>query len=331
MIGITVPALPSHLPHPVIWEAHRNRGGVTLSYGDNMAQLALDHDGAALAPISPRREIGAYEALWLEKGATFKTLAERFAKDPTALPSDMVGRSVADACASEVFAIFARTGVSSFGVRINHAGDDPKKLRDARYPVELLYYQGAWELTEPRAVAVVGSRKASPDGLKRAAQIARHLVRKDFTVVAGLAEGIDTAAHVAALEENGRTIAVLGTPLSSSYPAANRRLQQRIAQEQLVISQVPVLRYERQAPPQNRLFFPERNVTMSALTEATIIVEASETSGTLTQARAAIHQGRKLFILDSCFQRTDITWPAKFEAEGAVRVRTPDDIWAALG
>lgn len=297
-----------------------------------MALLAYSSDGPALAAtISPRREIGAYEALWLEQGATFKTLADRFAKDPTALPSDMVSRSAADACANEVFSIFAKAGVSRFGVRINHAGDYPKKLRDARYPVELLYYQGAWELTEARAVAVVGSRKASPEGVKRAQQIARALVQRDFTVVSGLAEGIDTAAHTAALAKNGRTIAVLGTPLSSVYPAANRALQERIANEQLVISQVPVLRYDRQAPPQNRLFFPERNVTMSALTEATVIVEAGETSGTLTQARAALHQGRKLFILESCFTKPNLTWPAKFAGEGAIRVRTIDDIWSALG
>ena len=297
-----------------------------------MALLAYSSDGPALAAtISPRREIGAYEALWLEQGATFKTLADRFAKDPTALPSDMVSRAAADACANEVFSIFANAGVTRFGVRINHAGDYPKKLRDARYPVELLYYQGAWELTEARAVAVVGSRKASPEGVKRAQQIARALVQRDFTVVSGLAEGIDTAAHTAALAENGRTIAVLGTPLSSVYPAANRALQERIANEQLVISQVPVLRYDRQAPPQNRLFFPERNVTMSALTEATVIVEAGETSGTLTQARAALHQGRKLFILDSCFTKPNLTWPAKFAGEGAIRVRTIDDIWSALG
>ncbi|MFZ3005440.1 MAG: DNA-processing protein DprA [Phenylobacterium sp.] len=297
-----------------------------------MALLAYSSDGPALAaPISPRREIGAYEALWLEQDATFKTLAERFAKDPTALPSDMVSRSAADACANEVFLIFAKAGVSRFGVRINHAGDYPRKLRDARYPVELLYYQGAWELTEARAVAVVGSRKASPEGVKRAQQVARALVQRDFTVVSGLAEGIDTAAHTAALAENGRTIAVLGTPLSSVYPAANRALQNRIANEQLVISQVPVLRYARQAPPQNRLFFPERNVTMSALTEATVIVEAGETSGTLAHARAALNQGRKLFILNSCFLRPNLTWPAKFAGEGAIRVRTIDDIWAALG
>ena len=86
-----------------------------------------------------------------------------------------------------------------------------------------------------------------------------------------------------------------------------------------------------QHAPQNRLFFPERNVTMSALTEATVIVEAGETSGTLIQARAALHQGRKLLILESCFQNRALTWPERFEKKGAIRVRDYDDIKRALG
>jgi len=156
------------------------------------------------------------------------------------------------------------------------------------------------------------------------------LVERNFTVVSGLAEGIDIAAHTSAIESGGRTIAVIGTPLGLYYPKGHRAVQDRIASEHLLISQVPVLRYERQAVPQNKLFFPERNVTMSALTEGTVIVEAGETSGTLTQARAALHQGRKLFILESCFHRSDITWPKRFEERGAVRVRSTDDIWSAL-
>lgn len=293
--------------------------------------LALRRDGPAPSAISPKLELGAYEALWLEQGATFKTLADRFARDPSALPSDFIPPGQALAAADEVLAKLKASGVHQFGVRINHAGDYPKKLRDAKYPVELLYYQGTWEIVEARGVAVVGSRKATPEGRQRAGQIARDLVARDFTVVSGLAEGIDRAAHSAALDCGGRTIAVIGTPLGQFYPRENRELQERIAAEHLVISQVPVLRYGRQAPPQNRLFFPERNVTMSALTEATVIVEAGETSGTLTQARAALHQGRKLFILESCFANLALTWPARFEAEGAVRVRRMDDIWAALG
>ncbi|PKP92713.1 MAG: DNA processing protein DprA [Alphaproteobacteria bacterium HGW-Alphaproteobacteria-16] len=294
-------------------------------------RLAFSDSGPALAPISPRRELGAYEALWLEKGATFKTLADRFALDAEALPSDFVPAQLAEQCAAEVMAKLKKAGIHQFGLRIHHAGDYPAKLRDARHPVELLYYRGAWEITETRCVAVVGSREASPDGIRRAERLARELVDRGFTVVSGLAKGVDSAAHRGAIARGGRTISVVGTPLGSCYPKENADLQEEIARDHLLISQVPVLRYAKQAPQHNRLFFPERNVTMSALTEGTIIVEASDTSGTLTQARAALHQGRKLFILDNCFQRTDITWPARFEAEGAVRVKTPDDIWSALG
>lgn len=294
-------------------------------------RLALDNGGPALSPISPRRELGAYEALWLEKGATFKSLADRFAADPEALPSDFVSAQIADQCAADVLHRLKQAGVHQFGVRMNRAGDYPRKLRDARHPVELLYYRGAWEITETRCVAVVGSRESSEDGLLRAARLARELVDRGFTVVSGLAKGIDTSALSAAIARKGRTIAVVGTPLGICYPKANESLQEEIAHRHLLISQVPMLRYSRQAPQQNRLFFPERNVTMSALTEATIIVEAGDTSGTLTQARAALHQGRKLFILNSCFERSDISWPARFESEGAIRVRTSEDIWSALG
>jgi DNA processing protein len=287
-------------------------------------------DAPGVAAISPRRELGAYEALWLEKGASFKSIAAKFAANPKALPSDFVNTATAEQCAAEVMRMLKAEGIHRFGVRVNHAGDYPAPLRDARHPIELLYYQGAWELTETRCVAVVGSRKPTDNGVKRAQRLARELTARDFTVVSGLAAGIDTAAHVAAMEA-GRTIAVIGTPLGSYYPPQNRELQDKMAQEFLVISQVPVLRYRRQGVPQNRLFFPERNVTMSALTEATVIVEAGETSGTLIQARAALHQRRKLFILDSCFNRPDISWPAKFERRGAIRVREPEDIWKSLG
>lgn len=297
----------------------------------NAALLSKSNNGPAAAPISPLLELGAYEELWLQKGATFKSIADKFAADPTAVPSDFVQPAVAKARAQEVVRYLAKAGVSRFGVRIHHAGNYPQKLRDARHPIEMLYFQGTWELTETRCVAVVGSRQATDEGKRRASRIARELVAKHFTVVSGLAAGIDTAAHTAALEAGGRTIAVIGTPLGISYPKENEELQRQIAKDHLLISQIPVLRYSKQQVPQNRLFFPERNITMSALTEATVIVEASDTSGTLTQARAALQQGRKLFILDSCFTKTDITWPATYADRGAIRVKDPADIWKALG
>ncbi|MDH3668819.1 MAG: DNA-protecting protein DprA [Paracoccaceae bacterium] len=294
-----------------------------------MNQLALSD--SKFDAISPLIELGAYEAIWLEHGATFKRLADRFRADPSALPSDLIDRTTALECAKKVLEALNGAGVERFGVRINKAGDYPSKLRDAKNPVELLYYQGTWELSEKRGLCIVGSRKASEDGQRRAARLARELVSRDFAVVSGLATGIDTAAHTAALEAGGHTIAVIGTPLGHYYPKENRELQDRIAKEHLLISQVPVLRYAQEPFRHKRNYFPERNATMSALTEGTIIVEAGDTSGTLTQARAAMFQGRKLFILENCFHRKDISWPAHYEAQGAVRVRDPDDIWSALG
>jgi DNA processing protein len=159
----------------------------------------------------------------------------------------------------------------------------------------------------------------------------RHLVGDGWTIVSGLAEGIDTVAHTTALELGGRTIAVIGTPISEVYPKANADLQARIAKDFLVVSQVPVERYGRQIWKVNRGFFPERNITMSALTEATIIVEASNTSGTLIQARAALRQKRRLFILDSCFKNPDLTWPKAYAEKGAIRVENYNTIKDALG
>lgn len=291
--------------------------------------IKMEH-GPAVSPIEPKLEIGAYEALWLEKGATFKRLADRFRADPSALPSDFVEPNLARRCVDQVLGQLQNSNVRNFGIRINHAGDYPFSLRDAKHPIEVLYFQGTWELSETRSVAIVGSREASDIGKARAARIAKILVKNDVTVVSGLAKGIDKAALDSAIEHDGRVIAVIGTPLGVYYPKENAQLQDLIARDHLLVSQVPFLRYHQQDYRANRAFFPERNATMSALTEATIIVEAGDTSGTLTQAKAALFQGRKLLILDSCFERTDITWPAKFEKLGAIRIKEPEDIWAAL-
>ena len=289
-------------------------------------ELTLDSTDFESRAISPLQELGAYEALWDEPRTTFKTLSEKFAARPGAVPSDFVPTRKARECAEFVQENFQKAEITRFGVRVHGAGDYPEKLRDAAHPIELLYYQGWWDLAESRCVAVVGTRKPSPDGIARTRRLVRELVKDNFTVVSGLAAGVDTVVHDTAIECGGRTIAVIGTPLSHTYPRENADLQRRIAREFLLISQVPVRRYEAQDYRSNRLFFPERNVTMSALTEATIIVEAGETSGTLIQARAALHQGRKLFILDSCFRNPSISWPQRFAAQGAIRVMDYDDI-----
>ncbi len=292
---------------------------------DLFSESAAAADFVARA-VSPRRELGAYEALWAREGTWFKSIAEDFRAHEGAIPSDFVSETDIEKYARLALGAIRDAGIGHFGVRVHGAGEYPQKLRDADHPVELLYFQGAWELVNTRCAAIVGTREPSEDGRQRAAKLARLLVADGFTIVSGLARGIDTAAHTAAIAAGGFTIAVLGTPITECYPPENRALQDKIADEHLVISQVPIVRYARQDFRGKRHFFPERNATMSALTEATIIVEAGETSGTLIQARHALKQKRTLFILDSCFRNPALSWPHAFARQGAIRVTDYDDI-----
>jgi DNA processing protein len=283
-------------------------------------------------PISPFREMGAYEALWAHKNATFKSIADCFRSNPDTVPSELVGDEEIDTALSHVIPKLEAANIKDFGVRIHGSEDYPARLRDAAHPVELLYYRGWWDLIEsPKRIAVVGSRHPSDKGIRRAKKLVQQLVQADYTIVSGLAQGIDTVAHTTALQFGGSTIAVIGTPITDYYPVDNKELQDRIAHDYLLISQVPIWRFSTQDYRMNRLFFPERNATMSAVAQATVIVEASNTSGTLAQARAALHQGRKLFILDNCFLDPELTWPKRFQDLGAIRVKHIDDIKAVLG
>lgn len=281
--------------------------------------------------VSPYLEMGAYEALWAKEKMSFKALADLVRGSLSTPLSAFVDKDETENYAERVFDRLYAAGLTDFGVHVRPDYSYPAKLLDADHPVELLYYRGYWDLIYTPSVAIVGTRHPSEEGLKRARTLARQLVDEGYTVVSGLATGIDTAAQTAAIARGGNTIAVIGTAIDQNYPKENSALQEQIAREHLLISQVPVWRYSLQGPAGNRLFFPERNVTMSAITKATIIVEASDTSGTLIQARAALKQGRKLFILESCFQNSSITWPHKYQQQGAHRVRNFDDIREVLG
>jgi DNA processing protein len=295
----------------------------------DLASQAAATDFEARA-ILPARELGAYEALWAQKGTSFKRLADMFRAHPGSVPSDFVSPTEAERYSRLVLGAIKAENIKHFGIRVHGAGEYPEKLRDAEHPAELLYFQGNWDLISTRCVAIVGTRNPSEEGQRRAAKLSRSFVKEGFTIVSGLAQGIDTVAHTTAIEADGQTIAVLGTPITWYYPLENKALQQRIADDYLVVSQVPIVRYSQQTFHGNRFFFPERNITMSALTEATVIVEAGETSGTLIQARHALQQKRKLFILDSCFRDPNLTWPAKYVERGAIRVTDFDEVMRHL-
>ena len=175
-----------------------------------------------------------------------------------------------------------------------------------------LYFQGNREiLSHGSRVSVVGSRKASAEGLKRARALSRALVDHGVVVVSGLAEGIDTAAHTSAIEAGGETVAVIGTPLDTYYPKENQALQRLMEREQLVITQFPI------GSAVTQKNFPIRNRTMALLTDATVIVEAGEKSGTVHQGWEALRLGRQLFLLESVANDESLSWPAKMIHYGA--------------
>lgn len=161
-------------------------------------------------------------------------------------------------------------------------------------------------LLKTRCVSVIGTRNVTELGAKRAHKFARELAEAGVTVVSGLAAGVDTYALGGAIKSGGRVIAVIGTPLSSAYPAENAALQRLIYEEHLLVSQFE---------DGQRVFrsnFPERNRTMAALSDGSVIIEASESSGTLHQAAECQRLGRWLGIAKSVVDDPALTWPQRF-------------------
>jgi DNA processing protein len=169
-----------------------------------------------------------------------------------------------------------------------------------------IWWSGDSSLVRLPCVAIVGSRKVSTDGAARARRLARELAVAGIVVVSGLAKGVDTEALNAAIEARGRTIGVLGTPLDRAYPAENKRLQEKLYREHLLISQ---FEQGKTVYPSN---FPERNKLMAAISDATVIIEASDESGSLHQAVECTRLGRWLFIAKSLADNPALRWPKDF-------------------
>lgn len=160
-------------------------------------------------------------------------------------------------------------------------------------------------------ICIVGSRSPTPAGIADAQCLAKTLVENDVTVVSGLADGIDTVAHTTAIENHGNTIAVLGTPLNIAYPRKNAQLLDTIRKDHLAVSQFPF------GYPTKKENFPMRNRTMALLSDATIIVEASENSGTRHQGWEALRLGRIVFIMKTVLGNKDLSWPSEMVKYGA--------------
>lgn len=183
-------------------------------------------------------------------------------------------------------------------------------LIEQKYSPKMIYFKGDFGLLEKeRRVSVVGSRKVSELGIRRTEKIVKKLVENNIIVVSGLAEGVDTVAHTTAINKGGHTVAVIGTSLDKSYPKINAELQKNISERHLVISQFP---YGCPSSPKN---FPIRNRTMALISDATIIVEASENSGTRHQGWECLRLGRHLFIMENV--ATSTSWAKQMLDYGA--------------
>jgi DNA processing protein len=180
---------------------------------------------------------------------------------------------------------------------------------EIRYAAMRLYVVGRIPIPLPAPrVSVIGTRNPTPKGIELTRRLVEELVREKAIVVSGLAKGIDTVAHTTAIEEGGRTVAVLGTPLNVFYPPENKALQLKMMREHMVISQFPL------GSPVSKKNFPMRNRTMALISDATVIVEAKERSGVIHQGWECIRLGRPLLIHASL---KDLTWVGKMIEYGA--------------
>lgn len=211
------------------------------------------------------------------------------------------------------------------GVMTLADADYPPQLLQAADPPLLLYLDGRRELLGAASVAIVGSRKPTPQGLENARRLARELGERGWVVVSGLAAGIDGAAHTGALLAEAGTVAVVGTGLDQVYPASHRALAGRIAEHGLLCSEFPV------GTPPLREHFPQRNRIIAGLARGTLVVEAALKSGSLITARLAAEAGREVFAVPGSIQSPQARGCHALLRDGAKLVETVDDVLDEFG
>ncbi|MBL9156366.1 MAG: DNA-protecting protein DprA [Verrucomicrobiales bacterium] len=206
--------------------------------------------------------------------------------------------------------------------------DDPRypaALRQIHDPPFLLYMKGTLLPADEAAVGVVGSRRMTHYGREQARKFSFQLARAGFTIISGLARGIDTAAHEAALAAGGRTIAVLGSGIGNVYPPENQALADRISEQGAVLSEFPVLYVP------DKQSFPLRNRIVAGMSSGLLVVEAPARSGSLITANQALEQGRTVFAIPGPIDRPSSEGCHRLIQQGATLVCTADDVIDELG
>ncbi|MBE9536039.1 MAG: DNA-protecting protein DprA [Proteobacteria bacterium] len=200
----------------------------------------------------------------------------------------------------------------------------PRNLLNIPSPPPLLYIKGEFAAEDELALAIVGSRSASRYGIEAARKFSERLVKGGVTIISGMARGVDTIAHLAALEGEGRTIAVLGCGLDVIYPPENRKLFERIAQKGAIISEFPL------GTVPDAVNFPRRNRIISGLSLGVIVVEASLKSGSLITARYAIEQGRDVYAIPGNINSSGSKGTNRLIKDGAKLVDAPEEVLADI-
>ena len=200
----------------------------------------------------------------------------------------------------------------------------PEMFAQIPAPPLMLYVNGDIEALHLPSLAIIGSRNPTKGGVRNAHDFAKHLASHGFSIVSGLAQGIDAAAHQGALDADGKTVAFVGNGIDRVYPAGNRKLAHSIVESGALVSEYPL-----GAPPE-RWHFPERNRLISGLSLGTLVVEAARRSGSLITARLAAEQGREVFALPGSIHNPLARGCHELIRQGAKLVETAADILAEL-
>ena len=192
---------------------------------------------------------------------------------------------------------------------------------EEKHAPETIYCVGSMQIPLPcPRVSVIGTREPTKEGISAAEHVTKILVENNVIIVGGLAKGIDTVGHKTAINNGGRTVAIIGTPLNKAYPKENAKLQEKMMESNLVISQYPV------GYPTTKKNFVLRNHTMALISDASVIIEAGEGSGTLYQGWESLRLGRPLFICKSAVHDPKLEWPEEMIKYGAIELDDPLDI-----
>ncbi len=284
----------------------------------------MDKDLQYYLALSAVPDIGPYSVKKLLRH--FKTPENIFnASLSELLKIDGIGRNRAEHISSfSNWTIINKTVdiLNKKGIKVVRPGDQgyPSYLAQINSSPLLLYIKGDLKDEDRFSIAIVGSRKATPYGINITEKIAGELSSLGFTIVSGMARGIDTTAHKAALKEGGRTIAVLGSGMDVVYPPENRGLMERIVENGAVITEFPL------GTKPNRENFPIRNRLISGLSMGVLVVEATENSGSLITANYANEQGKEVFAIPGNITSDNTKGVHRLIKGGAKLVHNVNDI-----